>query len=42
MSGRTIEDRLREQYFALLPEITRVAEELEARMRHCLLPMPLA
>jgi hypothetical protein len=37
MSNRTVEDRLREQYFTLLPEINRVAEELEARVRHCLL-----
>ena len=39
MSGRTIEERLRDRYFALLPEITRVGEELEARVKHCLLPV---
>ena len=37
MPERTVEDRLREQYFALLPDIRRVAEELETKVRHCLL-----
>ena len=41
MPERTIEDRLREQYFELLPDIRRVAEELDAEVRHCLLPISL-
>lgn len=36
---RAVEDCLREEYFELLPEIRRVVEELEAEVRHCLLPM---
>ena len=36
---RTIEDRLREEYFSLLPEVRRVLEELETEVRHCLLPL---
>jgi hypothetical protein len=36
---RTTEDRLREEYFHLLPEIRRVAEELEAEIRYCVLPI---
>jgi Region found in RelA / SpoT proteins len=39
MSERTVEDRLREEYFVLLPEARRVLEELEARVRHSLLPL---
>jgi len=39
MAERTVEDRLREEYFALLPDIRRVAEELETKVRHCLLPI---
>jgi hypothetical protein len=39
MTERTVEDRLREEYFALLPEARRVLEELEAEVRHCLLPL---
>lgn len=39
MGGRTPEDRLREEYFVLLPDIRRVLEELEAEVRHCLLPL---
>jgi ppGpp synthetase/RelA/SpoT-type nucleotidyltranferase len=38
---RTVEDRLREEYFDLLPDIRRVAEELEAEVKHCLLPISL-
>jgi ppGpp synthetase/RelA/SpoT-type nucleotidyltranferase len=30
---RTIEDRLREEYFDLLPDIRRVAEQLDAEIR---------
>ena len=37
--GRTIEDRLRAEYFDLLPEIRRVAEQLEAEIRYHLLPL---
>ena len=36
---RTIKDRLREEYFLLLPDIRRVAEHLEAEVRYCLLPI---
>ncbi len=39
MSERTIEDRLREEYFLLLPEAQRVLEELEADVRYSLLPL---
>jgi len=39
MSQRTVEDRLREEYFILLPEARRVLEELEAEVRHSLLPL---
>src|SRR5690348_8063573 len=41
MAERTVEDRLREEYFALLPDIRRVAEELESEVRHCLLRISL-
>lgn len=36
---RTPEDRLREEYFELLPDIRRVVEELETEVRQCLLPL---
>ena len=39
MSERTVEDRLREEYFVLLPEARRALEELEAEIRYCLLPL---
>lgn len=39
MIERTVEDRLREEYFELLPDIRRVAEHLEANIRHCVLPV---
>jgi hypothetical protein len=39
MAERTVEDRLREEYFELLPDIKRVAEELETEVRYCLLPI---
>ena len=39
MAGRTVEDRLREEYFGLLPDARRVLEELEAEVRHALLPI---
>jgi ppGpp synthetase/RelA/SpoT-type nucleotidyltranferase len=38
---RTIEDRLREEYFDLLPDIRRVVDELEAEVKHCLVPISL-
>jgi hypothetical protein len=34
MSGRTIEDRLREEYFDLLPVIRRVVEQLETQVKY--------
>jgi ppGpp synthetase/RelA/SpoT-type nucleotidyltranferase len=40
--GRAIEDRLREEYFQLLPEIRRVAEQLETEARFHLLPISRA
>jgi len=39
MDRRTIEDRLREEYFDLLPAIRRTADELEAIVRYHLLPI---
>jgi ppGpp synthetase/RelA/SpoT-type nucleotidyltranferase len=39
MTNRTIEDRLREEYFDLLPEIRRALEELEARVRYRVMPI---
>jgi len=36
-AGRTIEDRLREEYFDLLPEIRRVTDQLETEIRYRLL-----
>jgi ppGpp synthetase/RelA/SpoT-type nucleotidyltranferase len=39
MPERTPEDRLREEYFDLLPEIRRVAENLEAEVRYHILPI---
>jgi hypothetical protein len=38
---RTVEDRLREEYFDLLPNIRRVVDELEAEVKHCLVPISL-
>jgi hypothetical protein len=35
------EDRLREEYFDLLPDIRRVVDELEAEVKHCLVPISL-
>ena len=37
--NRTVEDRLREQYFDLLPDIRRVAEHLEAEVKYLVLPI---
>ncbi len=39
MAERTVEDRLRQEYFLLLPEARRVLGELETKVRHCLLPL---
>ena len=39
MPSRTIEDRLREEYFDLLPEVRRVLEHLEAEIKYRLLPI---
>ena len=39
MAERTVEDRLREEYFELFPEVRRVAEQLEAEIRYRLLPI---
>jgi len=36
---RTVEDRLREEYFQLLPEIRRVAGQLESQINYHLLPV---
>ena len=36
---RTVEDRLREEYFNLLPEIHRVADRIEAEIRYLMLPI---
>ena len=35
MDRRTVEDRLREEYFSLLPDIRRASEELETEVRYC-------
>lgn len=40
-NARKPEDRLREEYFDLLPDIRRVANELEAEVKHCLIPISL-
>ncbi len=39
MAERTVEDRLREEYFLLLPDVARILEELKTEVRHCLLPL---
>lgn len=39
MTVRTVEDRLREEYFDILPDIRRVAEHLEAEVRYNVLPI---
>jgi hypothetical protein len=36
---RTVEDRLREEYFGLLPDIRRVVAQLDAEVRYHLLPI---
>jgi len=40
--SRSVEDRLRAEYFELQPEIRRTVLETETRIRHLLLPMMLA
>jgi len=42
MAERTIEDRLREEYFDLLPSIRKVAEQLEAEVKFHTLPISRA
>lgn len=39
MAERTIEDRLRQEYFDLLPDIRIALEHLEAEIRYRLLPI---
>jgi len=39
MATRSVEDQLRGEYFLLLPDTRRVAEELETKVRHRLLPL---
>ena len=39
MAERTVEDRLREEYFKLLPDIRFASEQLETKIRHCVLPV---
>ena len=39
MADRSIEDQLREQYFILLPEMTRVAEHLKTQIQFSILPV---
>lgn len=39
MPERSVEDRLREEYFDLLPDVRHVAEHLETEVRHRVLPI---
>ena len=39
MTARSVDDRLREEYFCLLPAIRKTRERLEAKVRHNLLPI---
>ena len=39
MDKRTVEDRLREEYFQLLPDMRRILAELEAEVRYSLLTL---
>jgi ppGpp synthetase/RelA/SpoT-type nucleotidyltranferase len=41
MTERTVEDRLREEYFQLSPEIKRVLHQLQTDVAYLLLPMTL-
>ncbi len=38
-AGRTVEDRLREEYFQLLPEVRRVTGQIESQINYHLLPI---
>jgi hypothetical protein len=42
MTARTVEDRLREEYFRLLPEVTAALVELEALARFAIMPVALS
>src|SRR5690349_13885314 len=42
MATRTVEDKLREEYADLLPEIRRALAELDARARYAVMPVALA
>jgi ppGpp synthetase/RelA/SpoT-type nucleotidyltranferase len=39
VATRSIEDQLREEYFALLPEMTRLAEYLKTQIQYSILPI---
>jgi hypothetical protein len=39
MEGRSVEDKLREEYFEILPEIRAVCEHLEAEIKYRVLPI---
>jgi hypothetical protein len=39
VTTRSIEDQLREEYFALLPEMTRLAEHLKTQIEYSILPI---
>jgi hypothetical protein len=41
MTQRTVEDRLREEYFVLAPEIKRVLHQLRTDVAYLLLPVTL-
>jgi hypothetical protein len=41
MTQRTVEDRLREEYFLLSPQIKRVLHQLQTDVAYLLLPMTL-
>ncbi len=41
MDARSIEDRLREEYFDLVVDARRVVDYLAAEVRHCVLPISL-
>jgi hypothetical protein len=39
VTERTIDDQLREEYFGLLPEMVRTAEQLKTQIQYSLLPI---
>lgn len=39
MEGRTVEDKLREEYFEILPEMHTVCDHLEAEIKYRVLPI---